>query len=64
VDAPAPHRHDPGRRAVALWFRATLAVRRIAGAWRIAHIHTSVPMAMDGSGRALADLTPDLTPDP
>jgi ketosteroid isomerase-like protein len=43
---------------VALWFRATLAVRRIAGAWRIAHIHTSVPMAMDGSGRALADLTP------
>lgn len=44
---------------VDLWFRCTLVVRRIAGAWKIAHIHTSVPMAMDGSGRAETGLKPD-----
>lgn len=47
-----------GGEAVDLWFRCTLAVRRIAGAWKIVHIHTSVPMAMDGSGAALTHLKP------
>jgi uncharacterized protein (TIGR02246 family) len=42
-----------------LWFRYTLALRRSGGAWKIAHIHTSVPMAMDGSGKALTDLKPE-----
>lgn len=41
-----------------LWFRATIALTRVDGAWKIAHIHTSVPFAMDGSGKALLDLEP------
>jgi ketosteroid isomerase-like protein len=43
---------------ISLWFRTTIAARRIEGAWKIAHIHTSVPMDMDGSGKALTDLEP------
>lgn len=50
-------RKDEGK--VDLWFRCTLAVRRIAGAWKIVHIHTSVPMAIDGSGRAETGLSPN-----
>ena len=41
-----------------LWFRATACFRREDGAWKIAHVHNSVPFAMDGSGRALLDLQP------
>ena len=48
-----------GEGEVDLWFRCTLAVRRIAGAWKIVHIHTSVPMAVDGSGKAETGLSPD-----
>lgn len=47
-----------GESKSSLWFRATFALRRVAGDWKIVHIHTSVPMAMDGSGKALTDLTP------
>lgn len=43
---------------VDLWFRATGCFRREDGTWRIAHVHNSVPFAMDGSGRALLDLKP------
>jgi PhnB protein len=43
---------------VDLWFRATACVRRTTRGWRIAHVHNSVPFAMDGSGRALLDLRP------
>jgi ketosteroid isomerase-like protein len=43
---------------VDLWFRATACFRRESGAWKIAHVHNSVPFAMDGSGRALLDLKP------
>jgi ketosteroid isomerase-like protein len=43
---------------VDLWFRATACFRREDGAWKIAHVHNSVPFAMDGSGRALLDLKP------
>jgi ketosteroid isomerase-like protein len=43
---------------VDLWFRATACFLREDGAWRISHVHNSVPFAMDGSGRALLDLTP------
>lgn len=43
---------------VDLWFRSTLGFVRRGGAWRIVHVHASTPFAMDGSGRALLDLTP------
>ena len=43
---------------VDLWFRATACFIRKNGAWKIAHMHNSVPLAMDGSGRALIDLEP------
>lgn len=40
------------------WSRRTLVLRRSAGVWKIVHEHASFPMAMDGSGRAVTDLTP------
>ena len=44
---------------VDLWFRVTACLRREPdGRWRIAHMHNSVPFAMDGSRRALLDLKP------
>jgi ketosteroid isomerase-like protein len=47
-----------GGEEVDLWFRATACFIRKNGAWKIAHMHNSVPLAMDGSGRALIDLEP------
>lgn len=41
-----------------LWYRETFVLRRTAAGWRIRHSHASVPFAMDGSGKALLDLTP------
>ena len=41
-----------------LWFRATAGFVRRNGEWKIAHVHNSVPFAMDGSDRALLDLKP------
>jgi uncharacterized protein (TIGR02246 family) len=41
-----------------IWFRQTLCLRKIGGAWRIAHQHESVPFYMDGSYRAAVDLKP------
>ena len=41
-----------------LWFRATACLIRRGGRWKIAHMHNSVPFAMDGSDRALLDLKP------
>lgn len=43
---------------VDLWFRSTACFRREDGDWKIAHVHNSVPFAMDGSDRALLDLKP------
>lgn len=43
---------------VDLWFRATACFRREDGQWRIAHLHNSVPFAMDGSEKALLHLKP------
>lgn len=43
---------------LSMWYRATTVLTRTASGWRIAHIHNSVPMAMDGSRQALTDLTP------
>ena len=41
-----------------VWVRQTFGFRRVDGAWRIAHEHTSVPFYMDGSYRAAVDLKP------
>lgn len=41
-----------------LWFRQTFGFCKIAGAWKIAHQHQSVPFYMDGSYRAAIDLQP------
>jgi PhnB protein len=41
-----------------VWVRQTLCLRRIGGAWKIVHEHTSVPFYMDGSYKAAVDLTP------
>jgi ketosteroid isomerase-like protein len=43
---------------VDLWFRQTLGLQKVDGKWKIAHIHTSVPFAMDGSGLAELGLKP------
>jgi ketosteroid isomerase-like protein len=40
------------------WSRRTIVLRRIAGSWKIIHEHASFPTAMDGSGRAVTDLSP------
>src|SRR4051794_38380644 len=41
-----------------LWFRATVCLRKIGGAWQITHEHTSTPFYMDGSLRSAVDLQP------
>src|SRR5262245_16875724 len=55
-------RHMTGTKSdgtdVDLWFRSTACLVRRAGAWKIVHMHNSVPFAMDGSDRALLDLKP------
>jgi ketosteroid isomerase-like protein len=45
-------------REVSFWMRSTLGLRKVGGAWKIAHGHTSVPFHMDGSFRAATDLQP------
>ncbi|HEX8063454.1 MAG TPA: nuclear transport factor 2 family protein [Allosphingosinicella sp.] len=46
-------------REVDMWMRSTLGFRKIAGAWKIAHGHSSLPFLMDGSYRAATDLKPE-----
>lgn len=43
---------------VDMWYRATVVLARRDAGWRITHLHNSVPMAMDGSKKALTDLQP------
>lgn len=47
-----------GGEDVSWWARATYALARDDGGWRIIHEHTSVPFYMDGSYRAAIDLQP------
>ncbi|MBB5953534.1 ketosteroid isomerase-like protein [Saccharothrix tamanrassetensis] len=47
-----------GAEAFQLWFRSTVCLREVDGAWRIAHEHTSTPFHMDGSFSSAVDLTP------
>ena len=44
--------------AVDSWSRRTVVLMRIGGCWKIVHDHSSFPMAMDGSGRAMTELLP------
>jgi ketosteroid isomerase-like protein len=44
--------------AVSFWMRETLTLKRMNGAWKIVHEHTSVPFYMDGSLRPAFDLRP------
>jgi len=41
-----------------IWVRETLGLRKLDGAWKIAHQHQSVPFYMDGSNKAAVDLKP------
>ena len=41
-----------------LWFRSTIGLRKIDGAWRIVHEHMSTPFYMDGTFGAAIDLKP------
>ncbi len=43
---------------ISFWMRATMALRRDNGRWRIVHEHTSVPFYMDGSLKPAFDLEP------
>ena len=47
--------------SVSMWVRSTVCFRRIDGAWRIVHEHTSVPFGPE-SGRASLDLEPPPAP--
>lgn len=42
------------------WFRETLCLRKISGAWKVTHQHQSFPMHMDGSDKAATDLEPGI----
>lgn len=44
--------------AFTLWFRATVCLRKVNGAWLVVHQHMSTPFYMDGSFRAALDLQP------
>lgn len=41
-----------------MWTRSTLGLKKVDDAWKITHEHNSVPLHMDGSGRAALDLRP------
>ncbi|HEY8949247.1 MAG TPA: nuclear transport factor 2 family protein [Rhizomicrobium sp.] len=43
---------------ISLWFRNTNGYRKENGAWKLVHLHSSVPYAMDGSNKACVDLKP------
>ena len=45
-------------KAVQLWVRLTLGLKRRDGAWRVVHEHSSVPFYMDGSFKAALNLEP------
>jgi ketosteroid isomerase-like protein len=47
-----------GDRTVDFWLRDTIVLRRSHGAWKIVHLHSSVPFYMDGSLRPAFDLKP------
>ena len=52
------HGRLKGGREIDMWMRSTLAFRKVDGAWKIVHGHSSVPFLMDGSFKAAVDLAP------
>jgi uncharacterized protein YndB with AHSA1/START domain/ketosteroid isomerase-like protein len=54
--------HMTGRKAdgenVSLWTRSTVCFRKQGASWDVFHVHSSVPMLMDGSGKAATGLKP------
>jgi ketosteroid isomerase-like protein len=44
--------------ALSFWLRDTICLNRVNGAWKIVHLHSSVPFYMDGSLRPAFDLQP------
>lgn len=50
--------HKEGDRVDAGWMRLTAGLRRVKGAWKIAHEHFSAPFEMP-SGKAMFHLSPD-----
>jgi ketosteroid isomerase-like protein len=54
--------HMTGRKIdgeqVDLWFRQTVGLKLLRGAWKIVHAHDSVPFYMDSGFRAAVDLKP------
>jgi PhnB protein len=54
--------HMTGRKTdgeqVDLWFRQSVGLKLLRGAWKIVHEHDSVPFYMDGGFRAAVDLKP------
>jgi len=45
-------------RPISFWLRDTICLNRGNGAWKIVHLHSSVPFYMDGSLRPAFDLQP------
>jgi ketosteroid isomerase-like protein len=43
---------------VDVWTRSTVVFRKEGGAWKVMHVHSSVPFYMDGSLKAAVDLEP------
>ena len=43
---------------VDLWTRSTVCFRKVGAKWDVIHVHNSVPLQMDGSGKAATDLKP------
>jgi ketosteroid isomerase-like protein len=48
---------------ISFWMRATVCLERSNNAWRIIHLHESVPFYMDGSLRPAFDLEPPAAPE-
>lgn len=47
-----------GQGRISMWFRSSVLLKKQGPAWKIAHVHNSVPFSMDGEARALFDLQP------
>lgn len=43
---------------VDVWTRSTVCLRKTGDAWKVFHVHSSVPFHMDGSLKAAVDLKP------
>ena len=44
-----------------VWVRSTVCFEKRDGAWKVVHVHASVPFYMDGSVKAAVDLEPEET---